>query len=61
MVSHQTMQATIDQILQITVFGGVEPEALAILQPHTQVQFYSQEEMIMHEGGLPAKRLNSNY
>lgn len=55
------MQATIEQILPITVFGGVEPEALAILQLYTLVQFSSQGEMIMHEGGLPARRLNSNY
>lgn len=50
------MQATIEQISQITVFGGVEPEELAILQPHTQLQLYSQGEIIMHEGDrLPAK------
>lgn len=50
------MQATIEQISQITVFGAVQPQELAILQPHTQLQFYSQEEIIMHEGDrLPAK------
>ena len=50
------MQATIEQISQITVFGGVEPEELAILLLHTQLQFYSQGEIIMHEGEfLPAK------
>jgi len=50
------MQATIEQISQITVFGGIEPEELTILQPHTQLQFYSQGEIIMHEGEfLPAK------
>ena len=50
------MQATIEQISQITVFGGVEPEKLAILLLHTQLQFYSQGEIIMHEGEfLPAK------
>ena len=49
------MQATVKQILQITVFEGVEPSELAILQPHTQVQFYSQGEIIMHDGDrLPA-------
>ena len=53
---NQTMQATIEQISQITVFGGVEPEKLAILLLHTQLQFYSQGEIIMHEGELlPAK------
>ncbi len=53
---NQTMQATIEQISQITVFGGVEPEELAILLLHTQLQFYSQGEIIMHEGEfLPAK------
>lgn len=50
------MQATVAQISQITVFADVEPKELAILQPHTQVQFYSHAEMIMHEGDrLPAK------
>ena len=50
------MQATIEQILQITVFKAVQPKELAILQPHTQLQFLSQEEIIMHEGDrLPAK------
>lgn len=50
------MQATIEQILQITVFKAVEPQELAILQPHTQLQFLSQQEIIMHEGDrLPAK------
>lgn len=33
------MQATIEQILQITVFGGVEPQELASLQSYTQLQF----------------------
>ncbi len=50
------MQATIEQISQITVFGGVGLEELAILSPYTQLQFYSQGEIIMHEGDLlPAK------
>lgn len=50
------MQATVKQISQITVFEGIEPSELVILQPHTQVQFYSQGEIIMYEGDrLPAK------
>ncbi len=50
------MQATIEQISQITVFGGLEPEELAILLRHTQLQSYGQGEIIMHEGELlPAK------
>ncbi len=41
------MQATIEQISQITVFGGVGLEELAILSPYTQLQFYSQGEIMV--------------
>lgn len=44
------MQATIEQLSQIQVFGDLTPSELARLQPHTQVQRVSIGEIVMHEG-----------
>ncbi|PMB47672.1 cyclic nucleotide-binding protein [Fischerella thermalis CCMEE 5201] len=50
------MQASIEQLSKIIVFAGLEPSDKISLQPHTQVQRYSQGEIILHEGDrLPAK------
>ena len=50
------MQATIQELSQISVFRDLPEPELECLQPHTQVQRYRQGEIVMHEGDrLPAK------
>ncbi|MBD2208713.1 Crp/Fnr family transcriptional regulator [Nostoc linckia FACHB-104] len=50
------MQASLEQISQITVFAGLTTADKISLQPQTQLQNYSKGEMILHEGDrLPAK------
>jgi len=50
------MQATVEQLSQILVFGDLASLELERLQPHTQVQGYSKGEIVMHEGDrLPTK------
>lgn len=50
------MQASIEQISQISVLAGLETLDKLKLQPHTQVCQYFQGEIIFHEGDrLPAK------
>jgi CRP/FNR family transcriptional regulator, cyclic AMP receptor protein len=50
------MQATTEQLQQISIFSGLEPEQLTHLQPHTTVKQYLRGEIILHEGDrLPAK------
>ncbi|MGL5925025.1 Crp/Fnr family transcriptional regulator [Chroococcidiopsis sp.] len=50
------MQATTEQLQQISIFSGLEPEQLAYLKPHTLVKNYLRGEIILHEGDrLPAK------
>ena len=50
------MQATVEQLSQILVFVDLTLPELERLQPHTQVQHYSQTEIVMQEGDrLPAK------
>ncbi len=50
------MQATVEQLSRILVFGDLTLPELERLQPHTQVQHYSQTEIVMQEGDrLPAK------
>jgi CRP/FNR family transcriptional regulator, cyclic AMP receptor protein len=50
------MQASLEQLAQITVFADLETADKVNLQPQTQVQRYSQGEIILHEGdSLPAK------
>ncbi|OUL26936.1 Crp/Fnr family transcriptional regulator [Nostoc sp. 106C] len=50
------MQASLEQLSQITVFADLETADKVSLQPQTQVQRYSKGEIILHEGdSLPAK------
>ncbi|MDZ8187862.1 MAG: Crp/Fnr family transcriptional regulator [Nostoc sp. ChiSLP02] len=50
------MQASVEQLLQITVFAGLEIADTVTLQPYTQVHRYYKGEIILHEGDrLPAK------
>ncbi|MBD2339127.1 Crp/Fnr family transcriptional regulator [Calothrix sp. FACHB-156] len=50
------MQASLEQLSQITVFAGLTTADKISLQPQTQLQNYSKGEMILHEGDrLPAK------
>ncbi|MCP6757903.1 MAG: Crp/Fnr family transcriptional regulator [Fischerella sp. CENA71] len=50
------MQASLEQLSQIIVFLGLENTDKVSLQPHSEVQAYSQGEIILHEGDrLPAK------
>lgn len=50
------MNATLEQLAQLPLFAALDPEDLAQLQPHTQIQRYQREEIILHEGDpLPAK------
>ncbi|MDZ8050802.1 MAG: Crp/Fnr family transcriptional regulator [Aulosira sp. ZfuVER01] len=50
------MQASIEQLSQITVFADLDTADKVSLQPQTQVQRYSKGEIILHEGDrLPAK------
>jgi len=44
------MQATLDQLAQLSLFAGVSRKALADLQPHTQLQIYQPKDIIFHEG-----------
>uniref|UniRef100_A0A8J7D8N5 Crp/Fnr family transcriptional regulator n=1 Tax=Desmonostoc muscorum LEGE 12446 TaxID=1828758 RepID=A0A8J7D8N5_DESMC len=50
------MQASLEQLSQITVFVGLETADTLTFQPYTQVQRYRKGEIILHEGDrLPAK------
>ncbi|MES1023001.1 Crp/Fnr family transcriptional regulator [Gloeocapsa sp. BRSZ] len=50
------MQASIEQISQVSVLAGLETPDKLKLQPHTQVRQYLQGEIVFHEGDrLPAK------
>ncbi|MBD2410719.1 cyclic nucleotide-binding protein [Nostoc calcicola FACHB-389] len=50
------MQASLEQLSQITVFVGLETADTLTLQPYTQVQRYRKGEIILHEGDrLPVK------
>ncbi|HEY9609105.1 Crp/Fnr family transcriptional regulator [Allocoleopsis sp.] len=50
------MQATVEQLSKIRIFGDLEPSELEGLQPFSQVQHYQQGEILMQEGDrLPAK------
>ncbi|AFZ33055.1 putative transcriptional regulator, Crp/Fnr family [Gloeocapsa sp. PCC 7428] len=50
------MQASIEQISQVSVLAGLETPDKLKLQPHTQVGQYLQGEIVFHEGDrLPAK------
>ncbi len=52
----ETLQATVEALSQILVFGDLEPSELERLQPHSRVQHYQQGEIIVQEGDrLPAK------
>ncbi|MBD2342952.1 Crp/Fnr family transcriptional regulator [Anabaena subtropica] len=51
------MQASLEQLSQIIVFGGLETSDKANLQPHTQVQSYSKGEIILHEGDRLSAKL----
>lgn len=44
------MQATLEQLAQILIFADLAPPELEHLQPHSQVQSYSQAEIVMYEG-----------
>ncbi|BAY28248.1 cyclic nucleotide-binding protein [Nostoc carneum NIES-2107] len=50
------MQASLEQLSQITVFAGLTTADKISLQPQTQLQNFSKGEMILHERDrLPAK------
>lgn len=50
------MKITIDLLLQISIFSGLEPHQLVQLQPHSAVKNYLQGEIVLYEGDrLPAK------
>lgn len=50
------MRATVEQLSQILVFVDLASSELEHLQPYTQVQHYTQGEIVMQEGDrLPAK------
>ena len=50
------MQATVEQLSKIRIFGDLEPSELEGLQPFSQVQHYQQGEILMQEGDrLPAR------
>ncbi|ACC83337.1 Crp/Fnr family transcriptional regulator [Nostoc punctiforme] len=50
------MQASLEQLSQITVFAGLETADKVNLQPYTQVQRHRKGEIILHEGDvLPTK------
>jgi CRP/FNR family transcriptional regulator, cyclic AMP receptor protein len=51
------MQITSEQLRQISIFGELNPEQLLQLYPHTMVQYYSQGEIILHEGDSRSGRL----
>jgi CRP/FNR family transcriptional regulator, cyclic AMP receptor protein len=44
------MRATIEQLSQVIIFSQLPSDNLEQLQPHTQIQAYSQGEIIFHEG-----------
>ena len=50
------MKATIAQLAQISLFAALSTKDLERLQPHTQIRFYRQSEIVLHEGeSLPEK------
>jgi CRP-like cAMP-binding protein len=50
------LQATVEELSKIRIFGDLEPSELEGLQPFSQVQHYQQGEILMQEGDrLPAK------
>jgi CRP/FNR family transcriptional regulator, cyclic AMP receptor protein len=51
------MQITSEQLRQISIFRELNPEQLLQLYPHTMVQYYSQGEIILHEGDSRSGRL----
>ncbi len=46
------MQASLEQLSQITVFAGLETADKVNLQPYTQVQRHRKREIILHEGNV---------
>jgi CRP/FNR family transcriptional regulator, cyclic AMP receptor protein len=46
------MQATLEQLAQISVFANLTASEWVDLQPHTRIQPYSQGEIVMHERDL---------
>jgi len=51
-----TMQVTVEQLQQISLFAGLDRAQLVQLQAHAVVKQYLREEIILHEGDrLPAK------
>jgi CRP/FNR family cyclic AMP-dependent transcriptional regulator len=46
------MQASLEQLSQITVFAGLETADKVNLQPYTQVQCHRKGEIILHEGDV---------
>ena len=53
------MQATVEQLSKIRIFGDLEPSELEGLQPFSQVQHYQQGEILMQEGDRLPTRLYS--
>jgi CRP-like cAMP-binding protein len=53
------LQATVEQLSKIRIFGDLEPSELEGLQPFSQVQHYQQGEILMQEGDRLPTRLYS--
>ena len=50
------MNATLSQLTQLSLFAALSQEDIERLQPHTQIQQYRREDIILHEGDpLPEK------
>ncbi|NER79298.1 MAG: Crp/Fnr family transcriptional regulator [Leptolyngbya sp. SIO1D8] len=50
------MQATVQQLGQFSLFAALSEADLTHLQPHTHLQKYQRDEIVLHEGDpLPAK------
>ncbi|MFG6101263.1 Crp/Fnr family transcriptional regulator [Leptothoe sp. EHU-05/26/07-4] len=52
------MQATISQLTQIQLFVALDPKELEQLQPHTHIQHYQRETIVLHEGDILPQKLH---
>lgn len=53
------MKAKTEELAQISLFKTLNQAALDSLQPHTQIQTYQQDEIIIHEGDLFPQKLHT--
>lgn len=53
---NSTMQATTEQLRQISILSRLDPDQLVQLQPHAALNSYKRGEIVLHEGdSLPPK------